>query len=174
MDGWAGDSANGLDIVGLAEDPTNRSTRNGFQYDYPTGGSGLGNVYVNAKWLYKLSGMYQAPYGFNVSAFYNSRQGYPFEAEIRQAARTNGAGTADILLDPVGGNRLPNFQNLDFHLDRPIVLGTARLIPSFDVFNLMNGNTEQAIRPVQNASNANQIQAILAPRVARFGIRVTW
>ena len=33
-----------------------------FQYDYPTSGSGIGNVYVNAKWLFKLSGMYQLPF----------------------------------------------------------------------------------------------------------------
>jgi hypothetical protein len=32
----------------------------------------------------------------------------------------------------------------------------------------------QAIRGIQNASNANNIQALLAPRVARFGIRVNW
>jgi hypothetical protein len=43
------------------------------------GRSGIGNVFVNAKWLYKLSGMYQLPVRVNVSAFYNARQGYPFE-----------------------------------------------------------------------------------------------
>jgi hypothetical protein len=32
----------------------------------------------------------------------------------------------------------------------------------------------QAIRGTQNASNANQIQAIVAPRVVRFGLRVNW
>jgi hypothetical protein len=32
----------------------------------------------------------------------------------------------------------------------------------------------QAIRGTQNATNANQIQAIVAPRVVRFGIRMTW
>jgi hypothetical protein len=42
------------------------------------------------------------------------------------------------------------------------------------VFNVTNSNTIQAIRGSQNAANANQIQAILAPRVIRFGIRVNW
>src|SRR5439155_16664682 len=40
------------------QDPTNIDKRNGFQYDFLTSGSGLGNVFVNAKWLYKISGMY--------------------------------------------------------------------------------------------------------------------
>ena len=57
-----------------------------------------------------------------------------------------------------------------------------RFIPSLDVFNVSNSNTIQAIRGTQNtgnaagttAGNANQIQAIVAPRVVRFGVRVSW
>jgi hypothetical protein len=158
----------------LVEDPTNRTLRNGYQFDYPTSGSGLGNVYVNARWLFKLSGMYEAPYSFNLSAFYNARQGYPFEASIQSPSRTNGAGIATLLLDAVGENRLPNYQNVDFHVDRPIVLGTVRFVPALDVFNVMNGNTVQALQRTQNAATANQISAVLAPRVVRLGVKVTW
>jgi hypothetical protein len=155
-------------------DPTNIDKRDGFQYDYATSGSGIGNVFVNAKWLFKLSGMYQLPYAVNVSAFYNSRQGYPFEQVVRVANRPNGGGTADVLLDPVGNNRLPNFQNLDFHIERPISFASTHIVPSLDVFNVRNWNTVQAMRGIQNANNANAIQAIVAPRVLRFGIRVNW
>jgi hypothetical protein len=42
------------------------------------------------------------------------------------------------------------------------------------VFNLFNNNIIQGVRTTQNATNANQIQAITAPRVARVGLRVTW
>ena len=31
----------------------------------------------------RLSGMYQMPWAVNVSAFYNARQGYPFEPFVR-------------------------------------------------------------------------------------------
>jgi hypothetical protein len=167
--GFAGTFANGV-----PEDPTNRDKRDGFQYDYLTAGSGLGNVYVNTKWLFKLSGMYQAPYAINVSAFFNARQGYPFEATIQTPSRPRGAGTAQVLLDPVGENRLPNFQNLDFHVERPISFGTSHIVPSLDVFNVFNNNTVQAIRGIQTAANANNIQAIVAPRVLRFGVRFNW
>ena len=142
--------------------------------DYLTSGSGVGNVYVNAKWLFKLSGMYQAPLGINVSAFYNARQGYPFETGILSPTRANGGGTVFVVLDKVGENRLPNYQNVDFHVDRAVKVGTVRFVPSLDVFNVANFNTVQAIRGTQNASNANQIQAILAPRVVRFGIKFNW
>jgi Carboxypeptidase regulatory-like domain/TonB-dependent Receptor Plug Domain len=167
----------------ITEDPTNRDQRNGFQYDYLTAGSGIGNVYVNSKWLFKMSGLYQLPFEINVSGFYNARQGYPQEitvqvpsctASVTTGCRNNGAGTIDVLLNPVGDTRLPTFQNLDFHVERPIKLSNMRFIPSLDVFNVMNSSTIQAIRSRENASNANQIQAIVAPRVLRFGIRVNW
>jgi len=160
--------------VPLTEDPTNRAQRNGNQYDFLTSGSGIGNVYVNAKWLFKVSGLYNLPYDINVSAFYNARQGYPFERGILSPSRANGGNTVFIVLDPVGENRLPNYQNLDFHVDRRFRFGAASILPSLDVFNVMDGNTIQAIRGTQNAANANQIQAILAPRVVRFGVRVNW
>jgi hypothetical protein len=158
----------------ISEDPSNRGARDGFQYDYLTAGSGIGNVYINAKWLFKVSGVYELPFAFNVSAFYNARQGYPQEVSVQTPSRPNGAGQIDVLLDPVGDRRLPNYQNLDFHVERPVRVQSIRFIPSLDVFNLGNGNTVQAIRSRQNAANANQIQAILAPRVLRFGIRVNW
>jgi hypothetical protein len=156
------------------QDPTNISNRDGFQYDYLTSGSGLGNVYVNAKWLYKLSGMYQLPWAVNVSAFYNARQGYPFEPFILTPTRANNGGQASVLLDAVGENRLPTFQNVDFHVERPITFMNAHFVPSMDIFNLGNFNTVQALQRQQNANNANRISSVVAPRVIRFGIRVNW
>src|SRR6185436_859090 len=156
------------------QDPTNIDKREGFQYDYLTGGSGLGNVYVNTKWLYKLSGMYQAPYAINLSAFYNARQGYPFEPFLLTTTRPNNGGQASVLLDAVGENRLPNFQNIDIHVERPVKIFTSHIVPSIDIFNLGNFNTVQAIQRQQNASNANQISSVVAPRVIRFGVRVNW
>jgi hypothetical protein len=158
----------------ITEDPTNRDQRNGHQYDYLTIGSGIGNVYINAKWLAKVSGLYQAPFGINVSAFYNARQGYPQEITVQTPTRLNGAGQVDVLLNPVGETRLPNFHNVDFHVERAVRVMNLNFVPSLDVFNVANSNTVQAIRSRQNASNANQIQAIVAPRVIRFGVRVNW
>jgi Carboxypeptidase regulatory-like domain/TonB-dependent Receptor Plug Domain len=158
----------------ISEDPTARDKRDGFQYDYLTSGSGIGNVYVNAKWLFKISGLYELPYHVNVSAFYNARQGYPLENTVQVASRLNGAGALDVLLDPVGDVRLPNYQNIDFHVERPVRVARTRFVPSLDVFNVTNSDTIQAIRSRQNASNANQIQAIVAPRVVRFGVRFNW
>ena len=111
----------------ISEDPTNRSLRDGYQYDYLTAGSGVGNVYVNAKYLFKVSGMYQAPLGINLSAFYNARQGYPQEISVQTPSRANGVAQVDVLLNPVGETRLPNYQNIDFHVERPVHVGATAL-----------------------------------------------
>jgi Carboxypeptidase regulatory-like domain/TonB-dependent Receptor Plug Domain len=169
--GYAGAFANNATFQ---EDPTNVANRDGFQYDYQSAGSGLGNVFVNTKWLYKLSGLYNLPFDVNVSGFFNARQGYPEEFALNNTSRLNGAGTVLILLNPVGDTRLPNYGNLDFHVDRPIKVGTVRFVPTLDVFNVTNSNTIQGVRTNQNATNANQVQAITAPRVLRFGIRFNW
>ena len=131
-------------------------------------------MYVNAKWLFKLSGMYQAPLGVNLSAFYNARQGYPQEISVQTPSRLNGVSQIDILLNPVGQTRLPSYQNLDLKFARPLQFGATRWSPELTVFNVFNSNTVQAIRSRQNASNANLIQALLAPRVVQFGVRVNF
>ena len=120
-----------------------------------------------------MSGTYQAPYGVNLSAFYNARQGYIFEPYTLTPTRPNNGGQAQVLLDPVGENRLPNFQNVDFHVERPISLGGRHIVPSIDVFNLGNFNTIQALQRQQNATT-NQISSVVAPRVIRFGVRINW
>jgi Carboxypeptidase regulatory-like domain/TonB-dependent Receptor Plug Domain len=172
--GAANQSSGTSGTIPISEDPTNRIVREGGQYDYLTSGSGIANVYVNAKWLFKLSGLYQLPFDINVSAFYNARQGYPLERGILSPSRLFGAGTVFIVQDKVGDERLPTYQNLDFHVERPVRVMNVRFIPSVDVFNLANSDIVQAIRGTQNAANANQIQAIVAPRVVRFGVRVSW
>ena len=106
---------------------------------------------------------------FNVSAFYNARQGYPFEPFILDRAAANGAGNANVLLDTVGENRLPNFQNLDFHVERPITFGRTHFVPSMDVFNVTNNNTVQALQRQQNARDRQQHQR--GGRAARAALR---
>ena len=158
------------------EDPTNIENLNGGQFAEESTSSGLGNVFVNAKWIFRASGLYMTPlWDINVSGFYNSRSGYPFIQSILTSTRPFSAGTATVFLDRLGDNRLPNFQTLDFRVDKAFTLySRVKIVPAMDIFNLFNGSTSLSIRGTQNASNANTISSILAPRVIRFGARVTW
>lgn len=158
-------------------DPTNIETGlNGAQYAPESTSSGLGNVFVNAKWIGRLSGSYTIPWQkISIAGFYNARQGYPYvRSELTTNNRPFSAGRATIYLDPRGDVRLPNFQTVDFEVNKPVSLDKVKATVVFDVFNLFNGNTTLSERGGQNASNANTISSLLAPRVARFGVRVNF
>ena len=74
-----------------------------------------------------------------------------------------------MLLDAVGENRLPNFQNVDFHVERPITFMNAHLVPSLDIFNVTNINTIQALQRQQNAAQREPDQR--GRRAARAPLR---
>jgi hypothetical protein len=159
------------------EDPTNiMSSLNGGQYAPESTSSGLGNVFVNAKWIFRLSGAYTLPiWQIGVAATYNTRSGYPYIRSELSPTRPFSAGQATVYLDKRGDVRLPNFQTIDFRLDKPFTLfNRVKLSASMDIFNLLNGNTTLSMRSGQNASNANTISSLLAPRVFRFGVRATF
>ena len=162
------------------EDPTSITERNGVQYA-PTGagiggggGSNLGGIPINAKWIAKLNGSYRLPLEINVAATADMRQGYPFLQAINIASRPNRAPAVAVLLDPVGDVRFTDFATMDFRVDRPFTVGGAKLLASFDMFNLFNANTVMGQRANQNAANANQVFGILAPRIARVGVMLTF
>ena len=166
IDYW--DSANAY------EDPTNIDKLNGFQYAPESAGSGIGGIFTNAKWLFKVNGRYTMKWDINVAANYQARQGYPYLQTILSPARANGAGQVQTQLDPLGDLRLDNLQTIDFRVDKTLRFGSFTLVPAIDIFNLGNANTVQAINRNQLAANANTISGILAPRVMRFGINVRW
>ena len=70
-------------------------------YAPEAGGSGIDNLFINAKWLVKLSGTYLLPADINVAVSYNARQGYPFPQAIRTPNRAYTGSQADVLLDPL-------------------------------------------------------------------------
>jgi hypothetical protein len=175
------------------EDPTNIAMLHGYEYAPESGGSGIDNIFNNAKWLTKISGSYLLPWlDINVAGNMQFRQGNPFPIGVNVTNRTvvatnTGGGIGDIvvLMEPLGERRLENTFVSDFRLEKAFTFGTLRIVPGMDVFNLTNANTVLAHRRVMytyNAgtraasqpTNANDISGIIAPRVIRFGVRVNW
>ena len=129
---------------------------------------------LNADWSAKLSGMYSFPWGVNASGFLNMRQGYPFNRTVQSPSRTGALGQVDVMVDNFGDTRLEDFYQLDARVEKVIAIQGKRVFVSADVFNVLNANTVLTRRTRQNASNANDAQEILAPRVIRFGLRFTF
>ncbi len=161
--------------LGSYEDPSNIVNLDGAQYAPATSGSGLDNVYINARWLFRMSAAYTLPWQqIGLAANFNARDGYPRPSQIQSPTRPNGAGTTTIYLVPLGDSRLPTFSNLDLRIDKTVKIKSTKVIFAVDGFNVMNNSTVQSYRRTQNASNANLISALVAPRVFRFGARLVW
>jgi hypothetical protein len=157
-------------------DPT-VSPDNGVQYAPRAGIGGGGRsssgIPINAKWIAKLNGSYRLPFEVNVATTADLRQdALPSGHQHRLAS--NHAPAVAVLLDPVGDVRFTDFATMDFRVDRPFTVGAAKLLASFDMFNLFNANTVMGQRANQNAANANQVFGILAPRIARVGVMLTF
>ena len=170
------ESPKGYTYNSTTSDPTNiEESLNGGQYAPESTSSGLGNVFVNATWLGRLTGSYTLPlWDINLAAFYNARSGYPYIRSVLSPTRPFSAGQATVFLDKRGDERLPTMQTVDFRVDRVFALKRFRFTAGIDIFNLMNSSTTLSMRGGQNATNANTISSLMGPRVMRFGVRGTW
>jgi len=126
----------------------------------------------NATWVFKLSGMYALPYGINVSGFFNAREGLPFFRSIRTPTRRGGIGRINAKYEEDATARFEHFTQLDFRVEKRVVLRNTRVTASLDVFNLFNSAVVLDREGRQNVSSANRVFEVLAPRVARVGVRV--
>ena len=108
------DAIDHWDSAAAYQDPTNIQNLNGHEYAPESGGSGLDSVFTNAKWLFKLNGMYSLPLGINAAGNIQFRQGYPFPQAIQITNRGNGLGNVNVLVDPMGSERLPNVTVMRF------------------------------------------------------------
>jgi hypothetical protein len=114
-----------------------------------SGGSGnKGNVYINSKWAYSITGAYQVPiieasFGFNL----NGRQGYsdPYAAIIRTATIASGGsgeGSKVLLAAPtVQAFRNDDVKELDLRFAKDIRVSRIGLTLSVDLFNALNAQT---------------------------------
>jgi hypothetical protein len=161
--------------AGSFEDPTNILNRDGGQYAPEVGGSGIDNVFPNARWLARVFGAYTAPWDIGIAASFEVRDGYPSPREIQTPVRANGGGQTVVYLAALGEERLGSYNNLNLGLSKSVkIAGNTRIKLTADVFNAFNNDTILSQRRRQNATNANRISALVAPRVIRFGARLDW
>jgi hypothetical protein len=133
----------------------------------------------NVKWMAKINWIYQLPWGIDFSGFVNARQGYIFapvlSVKTPERAAVGLSGSYSLYTEKYGSQNLETFYNCDLHLGKGFKLkeyGTLTLM--VDVFNVFNFNFDLSRRATINASNYNQIQQILNPRVIRFGMRYSY
>jgi hypothetical protein len=131
-----------------------------------------GNAYwISAKWQLSADALYQLPQGFEIAGNLFARQGYirPFNAA------SNNTFGENVLVAPIGDNRLPNIWNLDLRLSKNFAIGgTARLILTADAFNVFNSSTTLRMTDAVDSAVFSRINEIMNPRLFRFGLRLTF
>jgi len=176
------------------QNPTNLwATDNQLYAPYIGGASGKISQYVFSHWMVKLEGLYQLPYGFDVSFTFNARQGYviPHSMTVTDYRWPNSYNrSTGVYLDVFGKDTLPVFYQLNMRLEKEVRLGdTGRIYLMADGFNVLNkavinrryAKNEGTLYIYSNGSmkfskyaNNYQINEYLNPFIMRLGVRFTF
>jgi hypothetical protein len=137
-----------------------------------SGGSGLSDIYVNARWEAKISGLYQLPYEINLSAIFMAREGYviPYFANF---SRGSGLGTTSMYEGgkKFGDDRLPTFWILNLGIEKVFHPWERASVAIFaDAFNVTNNATTMK-QEANLMGSTDTIMRILNPTVFQFGVR---
>jgi hypothetical protein len=181
-------------------DPTNKWAYDGQPYGQWGGGaSGKVGVLMYTTWMAKVSGLYQLPYGFDISGSINAREGWKiphwYNMEINPVDAPNPAYYGNsITTQKDVADALPTFINVTLRLEKKINIGAGRLYLMADVFNVFNVATVNRAydaymgatywdhtltdpSPTANEyangfnSTYRRLNEILNPRIWRFGAR---
>ncbi|MGB9835172.1 MAG: carboxypeptidase regulatory-like domain-containing protein [Candidatus Saccharicenans sp.] len=160
---------------------------------YIGGASGKISQYVFSHWMVKLEGLYQLPYGFDISFTFNARQGYviPHYMTVVDYRWPNSYNrSTSVYLDIFGKDTLPVFYQLNLRLEKEIRLGdTGRIYLMADGFNVFNKAIINRRYPKNEGTlyiysdgsmrfskyaNYYKINEYLNPFIMRLGVRFTF
>ncbi|TFG79319.1 MAG: TonB-dependent receptor [Chrysiogenales bacterium] len=140
-----------------------------------SGGSGMTGIYVNSRWMFKLSGLYQLPFGLNLSAVFQAREGYviPYRTRIYLPG---GIGWTYFYEGgkKFGDDRLPTFAILNLGLEKVFKISDNSTATLFvDWYNVTN---KQATLKLDNTigPNKDEIQMVTNPGNFQFGFRLNF
>jgi len=132
----------------------------------------------NTRWDFKVSGTYEAPFGFRVSPLVRHQAGANFARQISVgAAAATAAGaifSGTINVEPLDSRRHDNITVFDVRVDRGFSIGgTVRVRGMLDLFNITNSNSAET-RTITTGTAFLRPTAVLAPRTIRVGARVSF
>ena len=145
----------------------------------PRGLKGSSGVYVNSRWQFKVSGLYQLPWNINVTLALAAQEGYVLAPYIESANRKNGLGYFSVY-EPdkkFGDDRLPAFWTLNLGLEKKIPIGSDGSTSAtlfVDAYNLTNNNTTLGKGAVFESATFGKVTRTLSPGVFQFGVRVNF
>ncbi len=143
-------------------------------------GAGVGWRALQSGWSAHLSGLYQVapvrPWGFNVAASFQAREGYPVPySHLLRPSSDFGRYTFVSVVPEVTAYRMDDVYVLDLRVEKEFNLrGPLNLIFGIDAFNVTNKGTEQARGEIVNYPRAFWLTDNISPRIYRLGVRLSW
>ena len=141
-------------------------------------GSGKGERFLQSNWNYNLTGMYQVapdrPWGFNVSASIDGREGTPLS--YYDLVGTNWGNNQNInLVGDFDDFRLDDVFIANLRVEKEFNLtGPVNMTFGIDMFNVTNEGTGLSYQNRVDVSSAGNLQDNISPRVYRLGVRLSW
>jgi Carboxypeptidase regulatory-like domain/TonB-dependent Receptor Plug Domain len=151
------------------------------------GGQRTPFVFLNSRWQFNLSGLYQLPAGFQVSANFFGREGFVAPYFVQVKTHDTRDNQPLIQIGSVDDYRLGNVYELDLSLEKAFRIGSRiTLTPSVDCFNALdrttvlqrnlNVGTYDARKTPAFKPNPffNTIYETQSPTIFRAGLRVAF
>ncbi len=149
---------------------------------FPITPNGLTDKAEFATWNFKVSGTVEPGYGIRLTPVWKSQQGYPYGRVFTANA---GAISQNFTAEAITSHRLPTVKQLDIRAEKRFKLtGRVSFNVLFDVFNVLNANTELNLRATTGLITISETGAvipafgtpttILPPRIARISARLSW
>ena len=111
---------------------------------------GRSDLVIHATRIYSVAGLYELPWGVNLSGAVYGRQGYP-TVETITINRPDGLGQTPVLVDrEIDAGRFENLHLVDLRLQKTFPFGSAKATLDFDIFNV--SNTAVVLRQFREAT----------------------
>ena len=135
--------------------------------------AGRGNIFLNAGYTFKLSGLYLLPRNWTVGGFFQLRDGYPNPPVLLSSA--GGFGPNQYQVEPFGERRLSDVQLLNLRIEKDAHFGDGLSLGlALDICNLFNADTILQRERQLNSRAYDQLVEIVSPRVIRLGARFSF
>lgn len=141
-----------------------------------SGGSGYTGIFVNSRWMFKLSGLYQLPWGVNISTVLDVHDGFvvPYYKTYNR-----GGGLGNISMyetgKKFGDDRLPTYWMLNLGLEKTFKLSDKTTATLFvDGYNITNNMTTLKVDNNYASSSWNQPLRVMNAGIFQFGFRLNF
>ena len=135
--------------------------------------SNKSNIFIGSRWSFNVNGLYQVapdrPWGFNLGASVDGRQGYVTPPFIR---RGGSVGGRNVQLAPIDKFRHDDVIVTNAHVDKDFRFGETIFNLSVDGFNLLNEDYVLQVERSATSGRRGQTNETLSPRVFRVGMTV--